>query len=41
MVKQSHLLADRPRSVAVGELISNGMRVLTLGVGDRLRRYRG
>ncbi|KAH9858577.1 cytochrome P450 [Lenzites betulinus] len=40
MVKQSHLLADRPRSVAVGELISNGMRVLTLNVGDRLRRYR-
>ncbi|KAI0633734.1 cytochrome P450 [Trametes polyzona] len=41
MVKQSHLLADRPRSVAVGELISNGMRVLTLNVGDRLKRYRG
>ncbi|KAI0829920.1 cytochrome P450 [Trametes gibbosa] len=40
MVKQSHLLADRPRSVAVGELISNGMRVLTLNVGDRLKRYR-
>lgn len=40
MVKQSHHLADRPRTVAAGELLSDGMRVLTLGAGDRLKKYR-
>ncbi|KAI0647953.1 cytochrome P450 [Trametes meyenii] len=40
MVKQSHHLADRPRMVAAGELLSDGMRVLTLGAGDRLKKYR-
>lgn len=40
MVKQSHNLIDRPRSVAGGEIISNGMRILMTSAGDRLRRMR-
>ncbi|KAI0826895.1 cytochrome P450 [Trametes gibbosa] len=40
MVKQSHNLADRPRAVAAGELLSKGMRILTIGAGDRLKKYR-
>ncbi|KAI0349583.1 cytochrome P450 [Trametes cingulata] len=40
MVKQSHNLADRPRTIAAGEILSGGMRTLTLGVGERLKRYR-
>ena len=40
MVKQSPALADRPRHVAAGELLSNGMRVLLTGAGARLRRLR-
>ncbi|KAH9851835.1 cytochrome P450 [Lenzites betulinus] len=40
MVKQSHNLADRPRAVAAGELLSNGMRILIIGAGNRLKKYR-
>ncbi|KAM5534989.1 hypothetical protein V8D89_011362 [Ganoderma adspersum] len=41
MVKQSHKLADRPRYVVAGEILSKGMRILAIRAGDRLRRLRG
>ncbi|KAI0770000.1 cytochrome P450 [Fomes fomentarius] len=40
MVKQSHKLADRPRYVSAGEIISGDMRTLMTGAGERLRRLR-
>lgn len=40
MEKQGASLADRPRSIAVGEILSGGMRILVEGAGDRLRRLR-
>ena len=40
MVKQSPALADRPRSVAAGDLISDGKRILLVGAGERMRRLR-
>lgn len=40
MEKQGAALADRPRSVAAGETLSGGMRILVQGTGDRLRRLR-
>ncbi|KAH9895986.1 cytochrome P450 [Cubamyces lactineus] len=39
MAKQSHNLADRPQSVAAG-LIGGGLRLVSMHVGDRLRKYR-
>ncbi|KAI1790162.1 cytochrome P450 [Ganoderma leucocontextum] len=41
MVKQSHKLADRPRYIVAGEILSKGMRILAIRAGDRLRRLRG
>lgn len=40
MVKLSHKLADRPRYVSAGEIISGDMRTLMTGAGERLRRLR-
>ncbi|KAG9313211.1 cytochrome P450 [Chiua virens] len=38
--KQGSMLVDRPRSVAVGEILSGGMHLVIQHVGDRLRRSR-
>lgn len=40
MEKQGASVADRPRSIAAGETLSGGMRILLEGTGDRLRRLR-
>ncbi|KAG2126118.1 cytochrome P450 [Suillus cothurnatus] len=40
MEKQGANLADRPRSIAVQETLSDGMRVVTEYSGERLRRLR-
>jgi cytochrome P450 len=40
MEKEGSALADRPRSIAVGELVCNGLGILFLHSGERLRRYR-
>ena len=40
MEKDGASLADRPRSVAGGEIISGNMRISLVGSGDRLRRFR-
>jgi cytochrome P450 len=39
MEKEGGSLMDRPRSIAVGEILSRGMRIL-LASGDRFRRLR-
>ncbi|KAI0313959.1 hypothetical protein OF83DRAFT_1064608, partial [Amylostereum chailletii] len=38
--KEGAVTADRPRAVAGGDIISGGMRVLLVGVGERLRKLR-
>ncbi|KAH7923755.1 cytochrome P450 [Leucogyrophana mollusca] len=40
MEKEGGALVDRPRSIAAGELLSNGMRILLEGSGERFRRLR-
>lgn len=40
MEKEGANLADRPRSIAVQETLSGGMRIVTENSGDRLRRMR-
>ncbi|KAG2109037.1 cytochrome P450 [Suillus discolor] len=40
MEKEGASLVDRPRSIAAGEMLSNGMRVVLARYGDRLRRLR-
>jgi hypothetical protein len=40
MEKEGASLVDRPRSVAAGEMLSGGMRVLMARSGDRFRRLR-
>ncbi|KAG2100171.1 cytochrome P450 [Suillus discolor] len=40
MEKQGRTLADRPRLVAAGEILSRGLSLGFCGVGDRLRRMR-
>lgn len=40
MQKHGTELADRPRYVAAGELMSGGMRTLLVGAGERIRRLR-
>ncbi|KIM50568.1 hypothetical protein SCLCIDRAFT_88629, partial [Scleroderma citrinum Foug A] len=40
MEKERAFLADRPRSVAGGEFFSGNMRILLVGNGDRLHRFR-
>ncbi|KAG9310417.1 cytochrome P450 [Chiua virens] len=40
MEQEGSALADRPRSVAAGEILSRGMRFVLMRSGERLRRYR-
>ncbi|KAH7904580.1 cytochrome P450 [Hygrophoropsis aurantiaca] len=40
MEKEGSSLVDRPRSVAAGEILSDGKRILLEGAGDRFRRLR-
>ncbi|KAH7904937.1 cytochrome P450 [Hygrophoropsis aurantiaca] len=40
MEKEGSALVDRPRSIAVGEILSRGMRILLERSGDRFRRLR-
>ncbi|KAG1858610.1 cytochrome P450 [Suillus tomentosus] len=40
MEKEGGSLVDRPGSIAVGEMLSNGMRILMARSGDRFRRLR-
>ncbi|KAH7906434.1 cytochrome P450 [Hygrophoropsis aurantiaca] len=40
MEKEGAALADRPRSISAGEILSGGMRVVVAGAGERLRRLR-
>ncbi|KAH7884161.1 cytochrome P450 [Phlebopus sp. FC_14] len=40
MEKEGQALVDRPRSIAAGELLSRGMRVLLQHSGERFRRHR-
>ncbi|TFK53064.1 cytochrome P450 [Heliocybe sulcata] len=38
--KEGANTADRPRSIAAGETLSGGMRILLTGVGERLKKLR-
>ncbi|KAI0041483.1 cytochrome P450 [Auriscalpium vulgare] len=40
MEKEGASTADRPRTVAGGEMMSGGMRILLIGVGERFRKLR-
>ncbi|KAG2121266.1 cytochrome P450 [Suillus clintonianus] len=40
MEKEGGSLVDRPRSIAAGEMLSRGMRILMARSGDRFRRLR-
>ncbi|KAG2076149.1 cytochrome P450 [Suillus decipiens] len=40
MEKEGGSLGDRPRSIAAGEMLSNGMRLLLARSGERFRRLR-
>jgi cytochrome P450 len=40
MEKEGGSLVDRPRSIAAGEILSNGMRILLARSGDQFRRLR-
>jgi len=40
MEKEGAALVDRPRSIAAGEMLSGGMRILMSRSGDRFRRLR-
>ncbi|KIJ11532.1 hypothetical protein PAXINDRAFT_84362 [Paxillus involutus ATCC 200175] len=40
MEKEGGVLVDRPRSIAYGEIVSGGMRMLMIGSGERFRRLR-
>ncbi|KAG2360674.1 cytochrome P450 [Suillus spraguei] len=40
MEKEGRSLVDRPRSIAAGEMLSKGMRILMARSGDRFRRLR-
>jgi len=40
MEKEAANLADRPRSIAVQETFSGGMRIVLEGSGEKLRRLR-
>lgn len=40
MEKEGSALADRPRAVAAGEIVSKGMRFVLLRRGERFRRFR-
>lgn len=40
MEKEGGALVDRPRSIAVGELLYNGLSFLLVRSGERFRRFR-
>jgi hypothetical protein len=40
MEKEGANLADRPRSISVQETLSDGMRIVLKGSGEKLRRLR-
>ena len=40
MQKHGGELVDRPMSLAAGEIMSGGKRVLLIGAGERLRKLR-
>jgi cytochrome P450 len=40
MEKEGSALADRPRSIAAGELLCKDLCILLLRSGERLRRFR-
>jgi hypothetical protein len=40
MEKQGSFLADRPRSVAGGDILGKGMRFVQIRSGERLRKFR-
>jgi cytochrome P450 len=40
MEKEGASLVDRPRSIAAGEMLSNGMRITMARYGERFRRLR-
>jgi hypothetical protein len=40
MEKEGNLLADRPRSVAAGEVLSRGLRMILAPAGEQFRRLR-
>lgn len=40
MQKNGAELADRPLSIAAGEIMSGGKRTLLVGAGERLRKLR-
>ncbi|OCH89087.1 cytochrome P450 [Obba rivulosa] len=40
MTKHSLDLADRPRTIAAGEVMSGNMRILLVGAGERMRKLR-
>lgn len=40
MEKEGGLLADRPRAVAAGEMMSRGLRMILSPAGEQFRRLR-
>ena len=40
MEKEGGLLADRPRAVAAGEILSRGLLMIFAPAGERFRRLR-
>jgi cytochrome P450 len=40
MEKEGGALVDRPRSIALGEIMSGGMRMIMMSGGERFRRLR-
>jgi hypothetical protein len=40
MEKEGGLLADRPRAVAAGEILSSGLRMILAPAGEQFRRLR-
>jgi len=40
MEKEGGLLADRPRAVAAGEIMSRGLRMILSPAGEQFRRLR-
>lgn len=40
MEKEGAFLSDRPRSISVGETLSDNLRIITVGDGARLKKLR-
>ena len=40
MEKKGGLMADRPRAVAAGEILSRGLRLIFAPAGEQFRRLR-